>query len=131
MKTLRLAVPTNNPGGMEAGRSDHFGHSDLFTIINLKNGEIAAIETVGNVAHGAGGCMVPVQHLKDQNVDALVVGGMGMRPLIGFNEVGIDVYYAHREEYVDVQAVVDGFLQDKLPVMQQSNACKGGADCHH
>ncbi len=131
MKTLKLAVPTNNPGGMEAGRSDHFGHSDLFTIINLEDDKIASVETVGNVAHGAGGCMVPVQHLKDQNVDALVVGGMGMRPLIGFNEVGIDVYYAHREEYQDVQAVVDGFLQNKLQVMQQSNACKGGSNCHH
>ncbi len=131
MKTLKLVVPTNNPGGMEAGRSDHFGHCDLFTVINVENGEIAGVETFGNVEHGAGGCMVPVKHLKEQDVDVLVVGGMGMRPLQGFNEVGIDVYYAPREEYLNVQAVVDGFLGDKLSIMQASNACQGGTDCHH
>lgn len=130
MKTLKLVVPTNKPGGMEAERSDHFGHCDLFTVINLKDGEIAGVETFGNIEHGAGGCMVPVKHMKDQGVDAMVVGGMGMRPLQGFNEVGVDVYYAGREEYLNVQAVVEAFLQDKLPVMQSSNACQGGTACH-
>ncbi|MCB2180592.1 MAG: NifB/NifX family molybdenum-iron cluster-binding protein [Desulfobulbaceae bacterium] len=131
MKTMKLAVPTNNPGGLGATRSDHFGHADVFTIIDFQDGKIAGINTVDNVAHDAGGCMVPVKHLKEQNIDALVVGGMGMRPLLGFNEVGIDVYFAPRDTYLDVQAVVDGFVKNELTIMQANNACKGGADCHH
>lgn len=64
-------------------------------------------------------------------MDALVVGGIGMRPLQGFNEVGIDVYFAPREEYQDVLTVIEGFLGDKLPVMQPQQACNGGQNCHH
>ncbi len=131
MKNLRIAVPTDNPGGMAASRSDHFGHCDLFTVINLQDGKIAGVDTINNIEHGAGGCLVPVKLLKDNNVDALVVGGMGMRPLQGFSEVGIEVYFAARDEYQNVLTVIDGFLQNKLPVMHPQQACKGGDSCHH
>ena len=131
MKNLKIAVPTNHPGGMAATRSDHFGHCDLFTVIDLRNGKIAGVATFANVEHGAGGCMAPVKLLKERKVNALVVGGIGMRPLQGFNEVGIDVYFAPREQYQDVQNVIEGFLGDKLPVMQPQQACKGGQNCHH
>jgi predicted Fe-Mo cluster-binding NifX family protein len=131
MKSLKIAVPTNNPGGMAATRSDHFGHCDLFTIIDVENGKVAGVDTFPNVEHGASGCLVPVKLLKERNVDALVVGGMGMRPLQGFNEVGIDVYFASPQEFQDVQTVVEGFLGNKLTVMHPQQACKGGGDCHH
>ncbi|MBW1790830.1 MAG: NifB/NifX family molybdenum-iron cluster-binding protein [Deltaproteobacteria bacterium] len=131
MEKIKLAVPTNNPGGMGATRSGHFGQADVFTIIDFENGQVSEVSTVGNVEHGSGGCMVPVKHLKEHDVDVLVVGGMGMRPLQGFNEVGIKVFYADREEFQNVQAVVDGFLQNKLPEMQAQHACGGGSDCHH
>ena len=32
---MRIAIPTNNPGGLEASRSDHFGHCEVFTIVSL------------------------------------------------------------------------------------------------
>jgi predicted Fe-Mo cluster-binding NifX family protein len=65
IESLRLAVPSNNPGGLEAGRSDHFGHCDLFTLVDIRDNKIVEVETVSNQEHGAGGCMVPVQFLKD------------------------------------------------------------------
>jgi predicted Fe-Mo cluster-binding NifX family protein len=131
MKDLKIAVPTDNPGGMAANRSDHFGHCDLFTVIDLQDGKIARVETFPNAEHGAGGCLVPVKLLKEHNVDALVVGGMGMRPLQGFNDVGIVVYYAPRDEYQNVLNVIEGFLQDKLPVMHPQQACRGNDNCQH
>ncbi|MFZ5764251.1 MAG: NifB/NifX family molybdenum-iron cluster-binding protein [Thermodesulfobacteriota bacterium] len=131
MKKIKLAVPTNSPGGMKASRSDHFGHCDLFTVIDLHEGKVISVETVENAAHEAGGCMVPVRLLQERDVDALVVGGMGARPLMGFNEVGIDVYFAERDEFRDVEAVVSGFLQGRFPVMQPQHTCQGGGDCHH
>ena len=35
--------------------------------------------------------MVPVDLLAKRGVKILIAGGMGMRPLMGFNQVGIDV----------------------------------------
>jgi predicted Fe-Mo cluster-binding NifX family protein len=131
MRSLKIAVPTNSPGGLAASRSDHFGHCELFTLIDVESGRVAGVDTLANVEHGAGGCMAPVKLLKERNVDALVVGGMGMRPLQGFSEVGIAVYFASREQYLDVQAVVEGFLENRLARMQPQQACKGGGECHH
>lgn len=42
--------------------------------------------------HVQGVCMVPVQLLASKNVQKLIVGGIGMRPLMGFNQVEIVVY---------------------------------------
>ncbi len=130
IEELRFAVPSNNPGGLEAGRSDHFGHCDLFTIVDIKDGKIASVEKVSNQEHGAGGCMVPVQFLKGQGVQSIVVGGIGARPLQGFAEVGISVYYADRNTVQDVGAVVSGMIGGKFPVIRPDQACQGHANCH-
>lgn len=130
MATLRIAVPSNAPGGLEAARSDHFGHCDLFTLVAIENGQVAGVETVNNIAHEAGGCMAPVGLLKDKGIDAIVVGGMGARPLAGFASVGIAVYFAAQPVFGSVRAVVDGFLGNQLVVMQPTQACQGHGNCH-
>jgi len=129
-KSLFFAVPSNNPGGLEAGRSDHFGHCDVFTIIKVQDGEIAEVDTLANQEHGAGGCMVPVQFLKNQDVKAIVVGGIGARPLQGFVDAGIDVFYADRNVAQTVGSVVDGMLKGQFPIIQADQACQGHANCH-
>ena len=129
-KSLFFAVPSNNPGGLEAGRSDHFGHCDVFTIIKVEDGEIAEVDTLANQEHGAGGCMVPVQFLKNKDVKAIVVGGIGARPLQGFVDAGIDVFYADRNVAQTVGSVVDGMLKGQFPIIQADQACKGHANCH-
>ena len=131
MKQLRIAVPTNNPGGLEAERSDHFGHCDLFTIVDIADGKVVSSETIENIAHSAGGCMVPVQLLRDRNIDLIVVGGMGRGPLLGFQNAGIKVYVAPRDKYENVEAIVGGVLADDLYMMDPEQACQGGGDCHH
>ena len=128
--SLRLAVPSNNPGGLEAGRSDHFGHCDLFTLINIKDGKIDSVETASNQEHGAGGCLIPVNFLKGLGVQALVVGGIGGRPLQGFAGVGIDVYYADRNSVLDVQTVVGEMIAGKLAIIRADQACQGHASCN-
>jgi predicted Fe-Mo cluster-binding NifX family protein len=131
MKHLRLAVPTNAPGGLQAERSDHFGHCDLFTIIDLEGEEIVRAGTIDNVSHTAGGCLAPVKLLQEQEVGAIVVGGMGKRPLLGFQEAGIAVYFAPRLEYPNVRSVVEGMLAGAFQLMDPQQACKGGGNCHH
>ena len=123
---MKVAVPTNNPGGLAATRSGHFGHCDLFTLVDIEDGRIANVETLSNVEHSEGGCLVPVNLLKAQNVDALVVGGMGYRPLMGFKDVGIDIYYAAPETFIDAQSVLNAFVAGQLSVMEPQQACGGG-----
>lgn len=129
---MRVAIPTNTPGGLEAARSGHFGHCDVFTIIDVSpDNAVADVETIDNVAHDAGGCMAPVNLLKDAGVDAIVVAGLGKRPMQGFSEAGIAVYYADQENVPDVKSVFDSLVEKKLVVMHPEQVCTGSGNCHH
>jgi predicted Fe-Mo cluster-binding NifX family protein len=128
--SLVLAIPSNNPGGLEAEISEHFGHCDLFTLIKIQEGKVASVETVSNVEHAEGGCMAPVQLLKNQGVQAIVVGGIGARPLQAFSEVSIDVYYGDRGALNNVEAAANGMIDGNFPVMRSDQACGGHSNCH-
>ena len=89
----RIAIPSVGSGGLDGQRSQHFGHCDAFTLVDVENGVISNVTVVSNQEHQTGGCMIPVIALSDLKVNALVVGGIGPRPLMGFNEVGSGVYH--------------------------------------
>jgi len=57
-------------------------------------------------------------------VNALVVGGIGMRPLMGFRQVGIDVYYD--VERPQIRPVVEDLLAGNLPMIKEDQVCGGG-----
>jgi len=58
--------------------------------------------------HGAG------RHVGEQQVDAIIVDGIGGRPLMGFNQVGIAV---HAGVGGDVRTAVQAFIEGGLPVV--------------
>ena len=125
MKDGRIAVPSNGVGGLDGERSGHFGHCDVFTFIDVENGEIRKVTTVPNQEHSQGGCMIPVNLLAGHNVNALIVGGIGLRPLMGFKQVGIEVY--HDAERVQIKPVVLDLIAGRLPVIRDDQVCGGGA----
>ena len=92
MTTMKLAVPTMGEAGLEAQRAGHFGHCDRFTIVTI------------------------------EGVDAIVAAGMGGRPLAGFNQAGITVYFDNVHPQVgDAAAAV---AAGEAPVMDPSQACQ-------
>ena len=124
MKNGRIAIPSNGQGGLDATRSGHFGHCDVFTCFDVENGEIKNISIIENQGHAQGGCMVPVNLLASHNVDALIVGGIGMRPLMGFNQAGINVY--HDSERAEIKPVVEDLIAGKLSQIRNDQVCGSG-----
>lgn len=124
MENGRIAVPSNGAGGLDGMRAGHFGHCDVFTCIDVEGGKIKDVSILQNEEHVQGGCMVPVNLLASHNVNALVVGGIGMRPLMGFKQVGIDVY--HDAERVEIKPVVEDLIAGKLPEIRNDQVCGGG-----
>ncbi|MBW1708906.1 MAG: NifB/NifX family molybdenum-iron cluster-binding protein [Deltaproteobacteria bacterium] len=119
-----VAVPSNPPGGLDAEVSGHFGHCDFFTLVTLVENEgIGEISVLPNVPHEQGGCMAPVNFLAQNGVKVLVAGGMGMRPLMGFNSVGISVF--HSNGLTQVGEVVVALAEGRLPRFGQDNTCGG------
>ncbi|MCP3900571.1 MAG: dinitrogenase iron-molybdenum cofactor biosynthesis protein [Desulfobacteraceae bacterium] len=124
MKNGRIAIPSNGQGGLDGTRSGHFGHCDVFTLVDVEEGVIKDISILQNQEHAQGGCMVPVNLLSDNKVNALIVGGIGMRPLMGFKQVGIDVF--HDDQRHEVGPVVMDLIADKLPEIRNDQVCGGG-----
>jgi predicted Fe-Mo cluster-binding NifX family protein len=120
-KTIRIAVPSELPGGLQADRAGHFGRSACFTLVDITpGGEVGSIEVLENAPHTEGGCMAPVLVLAENNVDAIVVQGIGGRPLMGFNEVGIAVLQGVGAQ---VSESIDALLDGGLPQFTAEHAC--------
>jgi predicted Fe-Mo cluster-binding NifX family protein len=124
MKNGRIAIPSNGEGGLDATRSGHFGHCDVFTFVDVEEGEIKEVTTLQNKEHVQGGCMVPVNLLADNKVNALIVGGIGMRPLMGFRQVDIAVF--HDDQRAEIRPVVEDLIAGKLFEIKNDQVCGGG-----
>ena len=126
MEDGRIAIPSEETGGLDGKRSGHFGHCDVFTLVDVKDGEIEKVTTISNQSHDQGGCMVPVNLLADNKVNALIVGGIGMRPLLGFRQAGIVVY--HDTTRPEIRPVVEDLIAGTLPMIEDNQVCGGGAN---
>ena len=124
---MKIAVPSNSPGGLDAKISAHFGHCDVFTLISLEEKNIKQVDILQNPGHEQGGCMGPVMLLKGAGAEALVAGGMGMRPLQGFQQVGIDVYFS--ENATSVSEVIQLITTDQARKFGPAQACGGSGGC--
>jgi len=123
MKTI-VAIPSAAPGGLESELSPHFGHCYAFTMVEVEDGQVGEVNVVPSVPHEQGGCMAPVNYLASKGVQALIAGGMGMRPLLGFSSVGVEVYF--NNGLATVGQAATAFAEGSLPKFTQENTCGGG-----
>lgn len=66
----------------------HFGRTEQFKIYEIEDGKIAASEIVDTNGSGHGALAL---FLKNNGVNALICGGIGMGARIALGEVGIDL----------------------------------------
>ena len=118
---VQVAIPSELAGGLDAPRFGHFGRCECFTMVDVVDGMVGEVEILYNAPHTEGCCMAPVLVLAEHNVDAIVVDGIGGRPLMGFDQVGIAV---HAGVGGDVQTAVHAFIQGGLPVVGLEGACQ-------
>ena len=121
---MLVVIPSEAPGGLEAAVSEHFGHCDAFTMVDLQDDQVKAVTILPNTGHAQGGCMAPVMMLKQVGADAMIAGGMGMRPLAGFQQVGIQVFF--NEGVATVDEAVQLLLAGKARIFGPAQVCGGG-----
>ena len=124
----KVAFPGLKDSGMDGVIAGHFGKTEAFIVVdyNTQTKEINEVQTINNPPHGSGGCMMPVNILKEQNVDDVVLGGIGGRPLMGFVQVGIKPFHGIQGT---IQENYEAFCQNKLNEMVKSS-CNGGPSTH-
>jgi len=119
---VRLAIPSVWPGGVESPRSQHFGRCDCFTLVDIETGQVKDIKVVPNPPHVQGDCLGPVDLLREHGANAIVVSGIGLRPLFGFREAGMEVYLGSGAEVSDV---ILQFILEALEPVSPQQACGG------
>lgn len=123
--TTRIAIPSCAPGGMTAATSAHFGHCDCFTLVDIAEETVSEAAVVHNPPHTS--CLGPVNLLVDNGVNAILVQGIGRRPLLGFRDVGIAVYGGQAATVAELaQAYATGTLQ----LLTDDMVCGGGGHAH-
>ena len=122
-----VAIPSEAPGGLDARISAHFGHCAMFTLVQVRDGRVGDVTVLPNDGHEHGGCMTPVMLLKQHEVHALVAGGMGMRPLAGFQQAGIKVY--HHGDAATVGEAVELMAANRCQEFGEAETCGGHDEC--
>jgi len=117
---LRLAVPADTSEGLNSPRSGHFGQCPFYILVDIKDNQIQQVIPLKNGEHVHGGCFAPVMLLKGNHVSNLVVGGIGGRPLQGFQQTGIQVFAGVGQK---VEDAVTMFMADKLQPFTLDQAC--------
>lgn len=110
---IRLAVPCEEPGGLDAPRSGHFGKSPCFTMVDVVDNVVVSVFSVSNDRHDDGdGCLTPVLTLGEHMVDVVIVAGIGRQPLLACLQSGIRVLGG--EDRPDVRSVIGAFVGAEL-----------------
>jgi predicted Fe-Mo cluster-binding NifX family protein len=115
---MRLCIPIKANDGKNSKVNAHFGSAPYFLIYNTEGQDF---EIIGNSdSHHIHGMCHPLKALENQNIDAVVCGGMGARAVQKLNEGGIKAYRANAET---VQEIIENYQQDKLEELTINNAC--------
>lgn len=122
---MRIGIPSDRPGGLDAGVSAHFGHCDLFTAVEIEGDQIKKVWTIDN--DGEHNCMIPVRKMADAGIDAVLIGGIGRRPLMEFKNVGIKVFVGAAGTVKDVLA---NYMNNGLMEATVQDACHDSTSCH-
>lgn len=120
---LRIAVPSDEPGGLDSARSGHFGLSPCFTIVDVVDGVVGGVRVVRKKRHRRDHGLTPILLLGQNMVDVVIVAGIGHRSLLHCLQAGMRVF--NGEDREDVRSVVDAFLAADLePVGGESMSAR-------
>ena len=117
---MKICIPTQTAGGMDAKVSEHFGSSPFFTVYDKSNGAMTA--SANSNQHHAHGTCHPVSALGETRVDAVICRGMGARAVQGLRQSGIRVYSSRAATVGDVIGELE---QNALTELSAEGSCSG------
>ena len=122
---IGFAVQVNE--GMESTVYGHFGSAPAFIIVDTELNQVLGLDN-RNMHHEHGACN-PIMALNGNQVDAMVVGGIGAGALMKLNAMGIKVYGAGALTVKDNVALLG---DNRLQELSLDKSCKAHqGQCGH
>lgn len=124
---MKIAFPSQEDIGLQSPIYGHFGSAACFIVVDTAGGNCESVVNSDRI-HQHGGCQ-PLAALGGRQVDAVVVGGIGLGALKKLNSAGIRVFRAAEGTVSENLAL---FQSKKLPEYTSVMTCAGhGGDCAH
>jgi predicted Fe-Mo cluster-binding NifX family protein len=105
--------------GLESTVYGHFGSAPAFIIVDTDFKQIQAVDNTDK--HHVHGACNPVTALSGNNIDAIVVGGIGPGAIAKLNGMGIRVYMAEAATVKENMALLG---ENKLREVSMNDACR-------
>jgi len=117
---MKVCFAVQKDEGMDSAIYGHFGSAPTFVVVDT---ERQCVDTVSNkdMIHAHGACN-PIMALGGQNVDAVIVGGIGGGALMKLNDAGIKVYGSVADT---IKGNLDLLMTKRLPELSMENTCAG------
>ena len=125
---MNICIPVTQDNGIRSPVSLHFGSAPVFMVVDTESGTCRAITNV-NFNHAHGMCK-PLSQLAGENLDAMVVGGIGMGAFGKLKAANIRVLLS---EHATVEETVAAFKAGSLGEVSPATACAhhgGGSHGH-
>ena len=126
---MKICFPVTVANGIESEVYGHFGSAPAFVFVETESNAITALEN-SHSDHEHGACN-PLKTIGNQNIDALVVSGIGYGALSKLHQAGIKVFQALAPT---VQENITMLKAQNLPEFTLQNTCAGhghGGGCGH
>ena len=117
---MKICFPVETNEGLNSAVYGHFGSAPLFMVVDTDANTVASISNRDQ--HHVHGACNPMKALDNQQVDAIVVGGIGAGALTRLNQMGITV---HRSQADTIQENLALFASKSLPVLTVQGCCGG------
>jgi predicted Fe-Mo cluster-binding NifX family protein len=117
---MKICFPVQKNEGLQSAVYGHFGSAPIFLIFDTKTSSISAV--ANRDEHHVHGACNPLKALDNQQVDAIVVGGIGAGALTKLNQMGITVHRAQAETVVENMSM---FNTRNLPELTLQGCCGG------
>ncbi len=123
---MTIAIPVDIDRGLDSPTSAHFGHCQAFVLSTIQDGKIVEVKVLPNEGHSS--CAEPVMSLAQNGVKILIAQGMGRRPYMVTQQIGMTVV---KGEGQTAREVIDNFMKGVTDSFNQESLCGGGSGHHH
>lgn len=122
---MKVCFPIAENQGLDSQVFGHFGSAPGFIVVNMLTSEMTSINNSDRI-HEHGACN-PLAGLGGQQVDAIVVGGIGGGALHKLNAAGMRVFQAQEGS---IAANIAFFRANELPEYMPGHTCGGHGHSH-
>jgi len=119
---VKIAIPSNENGGLDDIINFQFGRCSTFTIITLERDEIKAVEVVkNNAADSMGGAGIQsAQILANNGAQEVIVGNLGPNAVQSLNALNLKLYQAPNPS-LKIKDLIDMRVRGELKPIENAN----------